>query len=213
VLIAVPFRDGGCRHRARAWDTVSAHLRRVLPGVEVRVVDDGGHPFARGASLNLAFDGLAPDDVVIACDADLVIDGDQLFEAARLAAEAPGMVVPFDRMEYVTRTGGRQSWPLSPTMPMLGGCNVLSRRTWELAGGWHPRFRGWGCEDVAMATQCNALAGLTRRVPGTATHLYHPKAKAYVDDALVAANGALMRRINEAAADPDRLRALLEEAT
>lgn len=213
MLIAVPFRDGGCRHRARAWDTVSAHLRRVLPGVEVRVVDDGGQPFARGASLNLAFDGLDPDEVVVCCDADLVIDGDQLHEAARLAAEAPGMVVPFDRMIYMTSSGGRQSWPLSPTMPMLGGCNVLTRRTWGLAGGWHPRFRGWGCEDVAMATQCNALAGLTRRVPGAAVHLYHPKAKAYVDERRVAANGALMRQINQAAADPDELRRLLEEAS
>jgi hypothetical protein len=213
VLIAVPFRDAGCRHRARAWDIVSAHLRRVLPGVELRVVDDGGHPFARGASLNLAFEGLDPDEVVVACDADLIIDGDQLLDAAEMAAAAPGMVVPFDRMEYVTRTGGRQAWPLSPTMPMLGGCNVLTRRTWELAGGWLPGFRGWGCEDIAMATQCNALAGLTRRVPGVATHLWHPKAKAYVDEARVAANGALMRRVNEAATDPAQLRRLLEEAS
>lgn len=187
------------------------------------VVDDGGDPFSRGGSLNRAFTSTAAD-VVVACDADLIVGAGQLQEAIRLASSAPGMVVPFDTLVYCNRVesagilAGRvdprdadgHRWRASPKIPCLGGCNVLSRDTWERSGGWLPAFRAWGCEDVAFAAQCGTLVAPTRRIVGDAVHLYHPKTGEYAADDIIARNGETMRRVLACEGDPDAMRRLID---
>lgn len=187
---------------------MSAHLRTVFPDAELRVVDDGGEPFARGNSLNQAFDGLDPDTVVVACDADLIVPIEQLHQAVEQAA-TPGMAIPFNELIYVNADGSTQRWPWAPTMPMLGGCNVLTVRSWAEAGGWLPGFRAWGCEDVAMANQVGTLVGPVTRLTGTATHLYHPKAKSYTDPKHVALNSVLMIEVGAACGDVAAMRQIV----
>lgn len=223
VLVAVPYRDGGCDYRRRAWPRVEAHLREALPGARVVVVDDGGDPFSRGASLNLAFTE-SDAEIVVACDADLLVGVDQLREAVHLA-KTPGMVLPFSTLVYCYenestaiingevdyRDADGRRWDASPTIPCLGGCNVLSRQTWQQAGGWLPVFRGWGCEDLSWSAQCGTLVGPNRRLQGDAVHLYHPKTGVYVDEDGINANGELMRRVLACEGDPDAMRTVVEE--
>lgn len=190
MLIAVPFRDAGCKWRRRAWERTHEHLAELG---EVRVFDDGGALFSRAGSLNLAFT-LTDADVVVACDADLIVPLDALSEAVGLAA-TPGMVIPFDRINYLDQHDG-VCWRFKPceNTPLLGGCNVLSRETWLRAGGWDNRFRGWGSEDVAFAQACAEVAPI-RRLNAKAVHLYHPKPRsAYT--AAEKANGELLRRLD-----------------
>lgn len=194
LLIAVPFRDIGCEYRRRAWDRVRAHLTEFGP---VTVVDDGGEPFARGASLNLAFATNEDVDVIVACDADILVPHAALSQSVELAVEAPGLVQPFDVLEYLNAEGRVQwRWNVSPHSPLLGGCNVVSRATWEQSGGWDDRFRGWGCEDIAFAHACEQVAPL-RRLTATATHLYHPKGGDYAAEGTIARNGALLRELTQ----------------
>lgn len=192
--------------------------------MEVVVVDDGGDPFSRGGSLNQAFTTTTAN-VVVACDADLIVGADQLQEAIRLASSAPGMVIPFDTLVYCysnesaaivagevnPKDADGQRWKASPQIPCLGGCNVVSRETWLRAGGWLPVFRGWGCEDISFAAQCGTLAGPVRRVGGDAVHLYHPKSGEYANDDKIAANGDLMRRVLACEGSPDAMRSVVVE--
>lgn len=222
VVVGVPFRDGGCHHRAAAWRRVSSHLDG-LPFPTV-VADDGGEIFSRGASLNQVFT-TTDADVVIGMDADTLVPLERLTEAADLAAEAPGLVQPFDEWVYVGRqetirvlnsslspwkAKGQWRCPVSPTVPCLGTCNVLSRETWELAGGWLSGFRGWGCEDIAFHHQAATLAGPLRRLPGPAVHLYHPKTGKYAAEGTIAANSALMHQVAAASGDPAAMRAVID---
>lgn len=186
------------------------------------VADDGGEVFSRGCSLNQVFD-TTDADVVIGHDADTLIPLDNLTAAAAMAADAPGLVQPFDEWIYTGRreaqrivsgsdpfrAKGQFRCSVSPTVPCLGTCNVLSRETWELSGGWLQGFRGWGCEDVAMDHQCTTLAGPLRRLPGPAVHLWHPKTGRYAAKATISDNSALMHRVAAVAGDADAMRNLI----
>lgn len=162
-------------------------------------------------------------DVVVAADADTLIPHDNLRTAAEWAFESPGLVQPFDEWvwcsksetaQILTQSGfprprGVTRLMLRDGHPLVGTCNVLSRETWELAGGWLPGFRGWGCEDIAFYHQTVTLAGPLRRLSGPAVHLYHPKTGRYVDEDVVASNSRLMHEVHAVAGDPEGMSALI----
>lgn len=201
MLVVIPWRDGGCPWRCQALDYTLGWLR---PAAEPILADAGGPIFSRADSINAGVPGdLADDDVLVALDGDLVIPWLQLRQAADLALEAPGMVLPYDEVRYL---GERRTelvidgaspwlaeprWRFQPTeaTPLVGGCNVLSGATYRAVGGWPGGFAGWGCEDLAFADACAAVAPI-RRVDGPMVHLYHPKTGAYVAEDTLAANAA-----------------------
>ncbi len=226
VLIAVPYRSGGCDWRTRSKATVTAWWRTALPEFPLVEVDDGGDPFSRGGSLNQAMETHQPD-VLVAADADMLIGRQQILDAVQAASEAPGMVQPFDRLDWYgpvetcrlhqdphlfwpRSLPATYSWPVDDQTPLLGGVNVLSRETWEAAGGWLPAFRGWGHEDVAMAVQCRTLAGPHRRLHGHTAHLYHPvrQGKGYDRGE---ANAPFSAQVLAAAGDPEAMRQVVQE--
>lgn len=181
VSVIVPWRASDARREA-SWKRV----QHEWEGWDLFTGDDGGEPFSRGGSINLAVRE-HPADVYVIADADTLIGREQVETAVELAAYAPGLVVAFDRFAYLTEQGTQQvldghqgSWE-----PLLGftlndtvsSCIALSHDTWETAGGFDPRFRAWGYEDVQLEIVCATLANPTRRIPGTAWHLYHPPAR------------------------------------
>jgi hypothetical protein len=124
--------------------------------------------------------------VVLVCDADLLVPAEQLRQAVADAASRPGLVVAFDRYHYLT---AEQSWALTadPQLPVpdapatewtlttsVGGCHAYSTASLAATGGYPPIFRGWGMEDVAYQRISEMLAGPTRRIAGPAWHLWHP---------------------------------------
>lgn len=178
--VIVPYRPADATRRA-AWERVAEQWDRDFPSA-LTWVDDGGDPFSRGGSVNLGI-GRSNADLFVIADADTLVDHEQVQTAIDLAASAPGLVVAFDRFMYLGRGGSRQviegytgdwepfgEWSLPDT---VSSCVALSRETWDTVGGFDPRFRAWGYEDVQLEVACATLVAPTRRVPGTAWHLYH----------------------------------------
>lgn len=218
--ICVPFR-GGDPNRDAAWAWLQARYEAIFPGAELIVADDGGNPFSRAASLNEAA-SMATGEVLALIDADVLVPRLQIVAAIEAAQVAPGLVFPFTRYLAI-RSEPTQTvlqtepyiWPtLSPegawmdTDACLGAAVICSRETFELAGGFDPRFRGWGFEDVAFAIAAGHLAGEIRRISGTLWHLYHPSAVNHeAEDYRL--NQALEQRYEEAG--PSGIKALLDE--
>lgn len=211
VNVVVPYRpsDG---HRRAAWHRVQEHWWEAA--LDLHVADDGGEPFSRGGSINLAVRE-HPADVYVIADADTLVDRRQVEAAVALAAHAPGLVVAFDRFAYLSEHGTQQvldryegsweplmAWSLQNT---VSSCVALSHETWELAGGFDPRFRAWGYEDVQLEIVCATIAGPTRRIPGTAWHLYHPPVRERP-----IANLSYLDEYARLRNDPDAMRAHLE---
>jgi hypothetical protein len=198
AAVLIPWRSTGCPYRDDAWARVEAQWLGY--GWPLIVADDGGDPFARGASVNLAATQIDADVYVIA-DADTLISPDQVEEAVELAVGAPGLVVAFDRYLYL-RENGRVKFFMEHT---VSSCVAVSHRTWELAGGFDGRFRAWGYEDAAFEAACSTLAGPTRWVHGDVRHIWHP-----IETNRPDLNRALVRPYIEATGDPSAMRALID---
>lgn len=208
ISVVVPWRSQGCVHREAAWQVVQANWA----GWDLFTADDGGDPFSRAASINLAVTEHPADTYVIA-DADILVSTSQVRVACELAACAPGLAVAFDRWAHLTREGTAEildgfdgSWEpfIDATLSYsVSCCIVVSHETWERTGGFDPRFRAWGHEDMAFEIACRTLAGPTRKVPGTAWHLWHP-----VERCRPRQNIELLRVYEDAAGKPERLRVL-----
>ena len=177
MRVVIPSRVDTCVWRQLACQVVTDHWLRF--GWTPTFVDDGGKVFSRGESINLAVRDLPDDTVVVAGDADVLVDFDAVEQAIEMANDG-GLVQPFDRIQYLDASWMRVEWEFEATdvTPLLGGVNVFSVGTWRQAGGF-PEFRGWGCEDVAFAHRCAAATVPTRRVAATVTHLWHPKTGDY----------------------------------
>lgn len=197
VAVLIPWRSVSCPHRDAAWARVEAQWLGY--GWPLVVADDGGAPFARGASVNLAATQIEADVYVVA-DADTLIVEDQVEEAIELAAATPGLVVAFDRYLYL-RENGRIKFFMENT---VSSCVAVSRQTWETVGGFDARYRGWGYEDAAFEAACSTLAGPTRWVHGDVRHLWHPLETTRPD-----ANRAMVGDYVRATGDPVAMRALI----
>lgn len=207
VAVIVPYRPVD-EHRAAAFETVTAWWALACPEFRVIPVDDGGEPFSRAGSVNQGVEACDAEVLVIA-DGDVLVSRDQVFRAVALAVAGGGLVQPYDELRWFSfdatavllaapwqafdgsAPAPAQVFGPSEATPLLGGCNVLSRRTWDAVGGLDRRFRGWGCEDIAFASECAAVAP-TRRVEGPLMHLWHPKTGEYVSDRTLARNAALL---------------------
>ena len=151
--------------------------------------------------------------------------GNGAFRIIVVKAGSPVTGLPVNGTEYTANaaygTAGTEFAPgdgyvvfrgrLRAATPLLGTVNVLSRETWDAAGGWLPGFRGWGHEDLAFAAQCRTLVSPERRVPGPLHHLYHPKAptEPYAAPETIAANAAIATDIYAADGNPTRMRELI----
>ncbi len=53
------------------------------------------------------------------------------------------------------------------------GCFAISRALFKKAGGFDPRFIGYGCEDLAFFVAATTVGGHPQRLEGNAYHLRH----------------------------------------
>lgn len=157
-----------------------------LLNTPVIVTDDGrggSTQFNRSAAYNRGAANAA--DVLIFSEADIIIDFDQIAQAVQLAAEAPGLVIPFDEFRAVAP--GDSHWirmhSAEPTdceysvvrgkRGSIGAVNVVSRTTLDLIGKYDEHFEGAWYDDDAMKIAFEVCAGPTRWVDGPAYHLHH----------------------------------------
>lgn len=104
VKVIIPFRDRGADlRRAANLEVVMAWW--YAHGGDVVVVSDGGQgdqPFNRHRAYNRAVEQFPETDLFIFTEADMLIHSDQITEAAVLALEKPGIVVPFTQYRYLS---------------------------------------------------------------------------------------------------------------
>ena len=222
--IVCAWRDYGDEYRRASHAWTRSYWRHHFPDAEL--VEAAPEPFTRAAGLNAAI-RIAKHDVILHADPDTVVPVEQAREAVRLAAEADGLVVPYDRYLYLNAHATKilHSRPLD-AMPAFGDgdcefsgtggagpVTAFSRRTWELARGYDERFAVWGGDDAAFAYACDAYVGPMRRLAGPAVHSWHPRLPESVPGTAEYAEGfeLLARYRDAAAAGSDAVLALVEE--
>ena len=183
VSVIVPFRDKGSPERRANFEYV--HARLVADGWSVTVASDGQDgPFNRSAAYN-AGRAQAPADVYVWFEADMLIPRAQLERGIELAAESPGLVVPFTEYRYYTYgdsvaiIDGAPPEAIRPDFVMgkgrsIGAVGITSEATMQTVGRWDEKFAGWGHDDNAMFRAFQVCAGQPRWVDGPGHHLWHP---------------------------------------
>jgi hypothetical protein len=185
-MIVIPWR-------VRGRDTLRiANLHVVARqwrdhGYAPLIVGDGRSgqaPFNRSAAYNLAVSMCPTTEVFVFAESDMLIDLPQVKQAITLAADEPGLVVPFTQYRYLSAKdsvevrGGVDPHNCDPESIMdngesVGALNVVSRETVDLTGGFDEGFRGSWHDDIAMEKAFRICAGPTRWIDGPAFHLYH----------------------------------------
>lgn len=181
ICVIVPYRQSD-EHRGRAFDKVRRHLESVFPHAEMMLADDPGLTFSRSRAINHGVRHTTADMLVF-CDADMVVPRDQLHDAVTIAKLAPWAIPYTDRWnlpdEQSTRRFIREEvleagdCDIQATSP-VGGVNVIRREVFEAVDGFDERCVGWGYEDSIIDSAINALAGPAYHVRGPAVHLWHP---------------------------------------
>ena len=212
VEIVVPWA-GECPHRKRARDWVCARLPFPV------TITEGPDPWCKAAAVNPAVEA-SDAEIVVVSDADVWAEGlEAAIEAVRGGA---GWAIPHRGVFRLTEasTGnlyaGADPYTLDLEQPAYlgieGGGVVVARRETLCDVPLDPRFIGWGQEDVAWGRALRGLVGPPWRAKLPLVHLWHPPQQRMTRKHGSVAGRALARRYRAAAARPDRLRQLLEEA-
>jgi hypothetical protein len=181
VVVLVPRRaDGGRRDRlwayCRDWWARSVDVP-IFEGHH----DEG--PFNRSAAINRAAKAAGDWQMAVIVDSDTIPEVGQLQGAVNHARLTNQMVVPFnDRRELTAGETERvlHGEPLaanmgSPYPPAVSGVAVVSRRLWDVVGGFDEGFVGWGYEDTHFGEACERTGGRIVQIPGPLWHLHHDK--------------------------------------
>lgn len=237
-VVLVPRRaDGGRRDEIWAW--IQDRWASELPDwpLHVGTHDDGG-PFNRAIAVNEAARAAGGWDVAVIADSDSFCGTGQLIEAVNTAVRTGLMTLAFTRFCYLTPAGSEKvmagfdgSWERYIEWTLNGGCSsmvAMPRPVWDAIGGMDEGFVGWGEEDIALSVSAQTLAPGRQvhepgqdvwqlrhgfhRLPGDCWHLWHPVSETN-DPNLPGykANVARRERYVDAAHQPEKMRALLDE--
>ena len=197
ISLLVPFRANGPRDtRIKSWDWVRRRWEMLLPEAELCVgTDDGGQPFSKSVAVNDAYQKSTGDMLVIA-DADSWVERSFVLQGIENAYRKEHLVVPWWRAWRLHQGDSRvvmaedPAGPLPVTKEMQETCRdegpspascamvlCIQRTAFERVGGFDPRFRGWGSEDVSFGLATWTLLGRNEYSLGEAYALYHPKPK------------------------------------
>jgi hypothetical protein len=226
AAVIIAFRDRGIDPLR------SANLVRVADhwaGYDCKVVvaSDGradDAQFNRSAAYNRAVD-LVPDaDVLIFTESDIIISYEQVDRAVGLALDAPGMVIPFSWFMALSEEDSArvrayqvdpvdcEKSPVKGHRGSIGAAGVVSRETYDLAGGYDERFEGAWYDDDAMKIAFDIAAGPTRWVEGSVYHLYHLSggkgAHLSREDRVATSRNRLRLRMYQQARTPEQVRSL-----
>lgn len=186
VAVIIPFRSrGNDPLREQNLTRVLCHWRDS--GYDPLVASDGltgNAQFCRSAAYNRGVAEIDADVYVFA-ESDLLIAPEPVEEAVELAVEDTGLVIPFSEFRALSERDSRwvRHFAADPAQCMttlvrgyrgsIGAINVVSRKTYDLVGGYDERFEGAWYDDDAMKIAFELCAGPTRWVDGPAYHLYH----------------------------------------
>lgn len=202
ISLLVPFRPTSTRDpRIRTWKWLEKRWGYLLPEAELCVgTDTGGEPFSKSVAVNDAYAKSSGDMLVIA-DADSWVERPGLMMGIEAAARKEHLVVPwwrafrlakedsdkilkmpFDARVPVTKDAKDRATDSGPAPDSAAMVIVLQRSAFERVGGFDPRFRGWGSEDVSFGLSCWTLLGRNEYNMGEAYALYHTAPYADIDN-------------------------------
>lgn len=217
-VVLIPWRKQP--ERSASLDVVLARLTATFPGIEPALVDAPPGPFSRGAAITNAInEHCTQSSLAVVCDADSLIEPEALRDAVIVAAFLGRLVLPYTRYRGLGEEATAQVLA-DPSMAEMvpaedegcwstGGAMAIPARAFWRAGGFDPRFVGWGFEDTAFRVACDTLLGPTLRITGSLTHLWHPLAPR--EPAEYDGNSLLSQRYERASGDPDAVQALIAE--
>src|SRR5205085_10047373 len=132
----------------QACRTVCDHLRSILPGSPLLLADSGHSPFNRAASRNLGVRHTPDNEVVVVCDADLLLEQQPLLDAIN-AAQDGALHYPFtlcyylDPAETAPGLAGTAPQATASTTSLhgaQGGAMVMLAAAWRAIGGMDDAF-------------------------------------------------------------------------
>ncbi|OGF05186.1 MAG: hypothetical protein A2W00_05355 [Candidatus Eisenbacteria bacterium RBG_16_71_46] len=175
TVILIPYRGTDAWRRA-AYKAVRAQADAT--GFDVYAADSGDQPFSIARTWNLLSEMADADghwDKAVRWGADLVLKDPVKQVRAALKVDR-GYVACFDAAHKQTRSeAARETLAWAGKVP-FGGPSVITRRLWDLVGGYDDRFKGWGHEDRAFVHGCTLHDGERARVRGGMCQLWHPRA-------------------------------------
>ncbi len=221
--VIVPWRPDAAGERQPLWDWCRDRWEAEKLVDEIIECDSEQHPFTRGTSINLGVEQ-AKGDVIVIADADSFV-GDVRAAIGMVQMGVPwvvnyGMhryfrVDPATTEDYLS---GSLSTRLDPFQYLervavaYSGCVVMLRSSFERAGGFDERFRGWGEEDVAFMEAMRVFVGDFARSNTFCVQLYHTHIEAdRYQHPLYPANRDLGNRYAAARGDRESMLALIGE--
>lgn len=195
VLVVIPFYPGDSEEQARQRTRNLRHVLKLyedcFPQWNRAIATDYAIPFSKAFANNqLVFDRRAlktVPDVLVFNDADSLCTPKAISDAVEMAHSQPGLVRAFRYYRRLTEYYSEhlKSWENAFTLPydwsmdgsLSHACIAVRYSCYEEVGGYDPRFRSWGFEDLAADIMFGAFWP-TRTVQfGTAVHLNHEAAE------------------------------------
>ena len=197
--VIIPFRDGPGRAYCLARTVESLKLPWRLapcpPG-----------PWVKALAVMPAVEASCAE-IVVVHDADVACGG--LPAALRAVESGAPWAIPHLNVHRLNADGGEEQ---RPYRGIEGGGIVVARRPTLLEIPLDPRFAGWGQEDESWGVALNVLAGKPWRGKAPLYHFWHPPQQRLSRTRGSREGWNLRREYFRARSDPDRMRALVQEA-
>ncbi len=233
VLVVIPFYPGDNEEQSRQRTRNLRHVLRLYedcyPEWERVIATDYAIPFSKAFANNqVIFTGkilrTSFPDVLLFNDADSLCSPQAIRNAVDMAHSQPGLVRAFRHYRRLTEvyTENLRYWRDAFNQPydwhmdgsLSHACIAVRYSCYKQVGGYDPRFRAWGYEDLAADIMFGAFWQARYVNTGTVVHLHHkptegdPRFASYQ-----AANEQLYyKRYCKLQGDPEALLALRKEA-
>jgi hypothetical protein len=186
--------------RDELWRYVKLWWRTELPEL---AIFEGHHNaeeglFSRSICFNRAAKAAGAWDCALICDSDVFLQQAEQAYRAAMTAISTGQMAFAHNWRFAFNQEATASilkgFPIPAGYipppealeseygsfgPTWSSCQAIHRQLWDVIGGFDERFVGWGCEDWAFWTACNAMAGGHKRIEGAVHHLWHPRSPAW----------------------------------
>ncbi|GAA4391703.1 glycosyltransferase [Tsukamurella soli] len=203
VSFIVPFRDQD-EYRTRVWEWLKVYWRTHMPDAEIVIGRDNSPVFSKARAVNEGA-SRARGRVFVVMDADAWMDPDRLQDTVDKIDTAVQSgrklwMMPYNHLYRLTLPATLEIldtdpkapyWASSPPAPewiepdAMSGVNyghqygammmVLPTEAFFRVGGFDPRMKGWGVEDLAMLTSLDTLYAQHEVAQADILHLWHAR--------------------------------------